>query len=126
MASRDCLVWLERVAGDSRATRLITSTSTSVRCASSKAHLFVAVDHTSKFAFASLYCRATTLTAATFLKALVQTVPHRIYMVPTNTGVRLSGSGKPRSHVVEQLFGRVCQACGIEHRLAKHYPWTNS
>lgn len=43
-----------------------------------KAYLFVAVNRTSKFAFARLYRRATTLTTAAFLKALYSAT-NRIY-----------------------------------------------
>ena len=97
-----------------------------VRAEQGKAHLFVAVDRTSKFAFARLYRRATTLTAAAFLRALVREVPYRIHTVLTDNGTQFSDSGKPRRHVTEHLFDRVCREHGIEHRLTRPYhPWTN-
>ena len=97
-----------------------------VRVEQGKAHLFVAVDRTSKLAFARLYRRATTLTAAAFLKALVRAVPYRIHTVLTDNGVQFSDSGKPRRHPAEHLFDRICRENGIEHRLTRPYhPWTN-
>jgi hypothetical protein len=47
-------------------------------------HLFVAVDRTSKFAFAQLHERATRRIAADFLQALVAAVPYRIHTVLTD------------------------------------------
>lgn len=58
-----------------------------VRVEQGKAYLFVAVDRTSKFAFARLYRRSTTLTAAAFLKALIKKVPYRIHTVLTDNGI---------------------------------------
>ena len=58
-----------------------------VRVEQGKAFLFVAVDHTSKFAFVTLYRRTTTLTAAAFLKALIKEVPYRIHTALTDNGI---------------------------------------
>lgn len=99
-----------------------------VRVEQGKAHLFVAVDRTSKFAFARLYRRATTLTAAAFLKALLKAVPYRIHTVLTDNGIQFSNSADPRRYKYEKshAFELVCRAHGIEHRLTKPYhPWTN-
>ena len=99
-----------------------------VRVEQGKAHLFVAVDRTSKFAFARLYRRATTLTAAAFLKALLRAVPYRVHTVLTDNGIQFSNSADPRryKHVSSHAFELVCRANGIEHRLTKPYhPWTN-
>jgi hypothetical protein len=51
-------------------------------------YLFVAVDRTSKFAFAQLHDRATRRIAADFLRALVAAVPYRIHTVLTDNGTQ--------------------------------------
>jgi len=99
-----------------------------VRVEQGKAHLFVAVDRTSKLAFARLYRRATTLTAAAFLKALLKAVPYRIHTVLTDNGIQFCDSADPRryEHARSHAFEPVCRQHGIEHRLTKPYhPWTN-
>ncbi len=97
-----------------------------VRVEQGKAHLFVAVDRTSKFAFARLYRRATTLTSVAFLKALIRAVPYRIHTILTDNGIQFADAGKPRRYGFPHPFGRLCRARGIEHRLTKPYhPWTN-
>ena len=97
-----------------------------VRVEQGKAHLFVAVDRTSKFAFARLYRRATTLTSVAFLKALVKAVPYRIHTILTDNGIQFADAGKPRRYGFPHPFGRLCRAYGIEHRLTRPYhPWTN-
>lgn len=48
-----------------------------------KLHLFVAVDRTSKLAFARLYDAANRKTASHFLEALVATIPYKVHTVLT-------------------------------------------
>ena len=55
-----------------------------VRTEQGKLHLFVAIDRTSKFAFARLHEKATRRVAADFLHALVEAVPYRIHTVLTD------------------------------------------
>src|SRR4028119_1151226 len=50
--------------------------------------LFVAVDRTSKFAFAQLHEKATRGVAADFLRALVAAVPYRIHTILTDNGTQ--------------------------------------
>ena len=86
----------------------------------------MAVDRTSKFAFARLYRRATTLTSVTFLKALLKAVPYRTHTVLTDNGIQFADAGKPRRYGFPHLFGWLCQAHGIEHRLTRPYHlWTD-
>ncbi len=105
-----------------------------------KLHLFVAVDRTSKFAFAQLHERATRRVAANFLQALVDAVPYRIHTVLTDNGVQFTDTlpsdeapgteaaidaiwaarGEPRLYRVH-AFGHACERHGIEHRLTKPY-----
>ncbi len=57
-----------------------------VRTEQGKLYLFVAIDRTSKFAFAQLHERATRRIAADFLRALVAAVPYTIPTVLTDNG----------------------------------------
>ena len=59
-----------------------------VRTAEGKLYLFVAIDHTSKFAFVQLVERANTKTASAFLHALVEAVAYRIHTVLTDNGTQ--------------------------------------
>src|SRR5918993_222976 len=90
-----------------------------------KLRLFVAIDRTSKFAFARLVESAGKMEAARFLRELVEAVPCRIHTVLTDNGVRFT----PRKQDVwdgRHIFDRVCDEHGIEHRLTKvNHPWTN-
>jgi transposase InsO family protein len=116
-----------------------------VRTEQGKLYLFVAVDRTSKFAFARLHERATRRVAADFLHALVEAVPYRVHTVLTDNGTRFTDTlpvdedpeaeaaidalraarGEPRLWRVH-AFDHACERHGIEHRLTKPYhPWTN-
>jgi transposase InsO family protein len=101
-----------------------------VRTAEGKLHLFVAIDRTSKFAFAQLVDRANTKTASAFLNALVEAVPYQIHIVLTDNGIQFADLPKNRKGPTAMLrghpFDRACQRHGIEHRLTKpNHPWTN-
>ena len=106
-------------------------------------HLFVAIDRTSKFAFAQLHGRATRRIAADFLRAPVAAAPYTVHTVLTDDGTQFVGNspvdeaadaeaeaiwaarGEPRVYRVH-AFARACERNGIEHRLAKpRHPWTN-
>ena len=92
-----------------------------VRTEQGKLHLFVAIDRTSKLAFAQLHEKATHQVAADFLNTLADSdqgdaedtqIPWRICQ-QARTG---------RVHA----FGYACDKHGIEHRLTRpYYPWTN-
>jgi transposase InsO family protein len=90
-----------------------------------KLRLFVAIDRTSKFAFARLVESAGKMEAAQFLRDLIEAVPYRIHTVLTDNGVQFT----PRKQDIwdsEHVFDRVCRAHGVEHRLTKvNHPWTN-
>ena len=101
-----------------------------VRTAEGKLHLFVAVDRTSKLAFAKLEEKANTYTASDFLRALIEAVPYRVHTVLTDNGVQFCDAPKNRSGPTAtwrvHRFDRVCREHGIEHRLTKpNHPWTN-
>lgn len=101
-----------------------------VRTEEGKLHLFVAIDRTSKFAFAQLGQRANTKTATAFLEALVEAVPYAIHTVLTDNGIQFADLPRNRTGPTARFrghpFDRACQNHGIEHRLTKpNHPWTN-
>jgi transposase InsO family protein len=53
-------------------------------------YLFVAIDRTSKFAFAELHEKATRRVAGTFLRALAAAVPYKIHTVLTDNGTHFT------------------------------------
>jgi transposase-like protein len=88
-----------------------------VRTATAKAYLYVAVDRTSKRAFARLDRRATALVSAAFLKVLVKAVPYRIHTVLTDNGVQFADAARRRVNGFHHPFDRMCRLLGVEHRL---------
>ena len=90
-----------------------------------KLRLFVAIDRTSKFAFARLVESAGKMEAAEFLRDLVKAVPYAIHTVLTDNGIQFT-SRKRDIWDFQHIFDRVCDEHGIEHRLTKvNHPWTN-
>ena len=59
-----------------------------VRTEEGKLHLFVAVDRTSKYAFAQLHRAANVQIAAGFLAELIAAVPYKIHTVLTDNGIQ--------------------------------------
>lgn len=101
-----------------------------VRTAEGKLYLFIAIDRTSKVAFARLVEKANTVTAITFLDELVAAIPYRIAVVLTDNGIQFADLPKNRKGPTAMLrghpFHRACRRHGIEHRLTKpNHPWTN-
>lgn len=96
-----------------------------VRTDEGKLYLFVAIDRTSKFAFARLFRKATRPVAVQFLKELIATVPYRIHTILTDNGIQFANRSKDR-YAFKLLFDRVCEQHAIEHRRTKpNHPWTN-
>ena len=110
-----------------------------VRTEEGKLHLFVAIDRTSKFAFAELHEKATRAVAANFLKALIAAVPYKIHTVLTDNGTHFTTPGNVCSMAQElkeclargetvwaHAFEYACAKNDIDHRLTKpKHPWTN-
>ncbi len=101
-----------------------------VRTEEGKLHMFVAVDRTSKFAFARLEKKANRKTATAFLEALIEAVPYTIHTVLTDNGVQFcyqpSHRNGPTARYTTHMFDLRCRQNGIEHRLTKpNHPWTN-
>jgi transposase InsO family protein len=110
-----------------------------VRTEQGKLHLFVAIDRTSKFAFAELHEKATTRVAADFLRHLIAAVPYKIHTVLTDNGIHFTTPGAGSSAVAQikeaiasghlfraHAFELACAQHDIDHRLTKpNHPWTN-
>ena len=101
-----------------------------VRTEEGKLYLFVAIDRTSKYAFAQLHRAATVKTATGFLAALIQAIPYKIHTVLTDNGIQFGDAiqhhSGPTARYRLHLFDRVCRAYDIEHRFTKpNHPWTN-
>ena len=96
-----------------------------VRTEEGRLRLFVAIDRTSKFAFARLVESAGKMEAAQFLRELIAAVPYQIHTVLTDNGVQFTPR-KQDIHDGWHIFDRVCEGHGIEHRLTKvNHPWAN-
>jgi transposase InsO family protein len=101
-----------------------------VQTAQGKLFLFVAIDRTSKFAFAKLAEKANRVTASAFLTALIEAVPYKIHTVLTDNGIQFTFPPRyangPTARCATHMFEVRCRENGIEHRLTKpNHPWTN-
>jgi Integrase core domain len=96
-----------------------------VRTEEGKLSLFVAIDRTSKFAYAELHEEANKMVAAQFLRNLIATVPYKIHTVLTDNGIQFTNR-KRDVYAFHHIFDRICDEHGIDHRLTKtNHPWTN-
>jgi transposase-like protein len=96
-----------------------------VQTAEGKLYLFVAIDRTSKYAYAELHEKATCMVARDFLVNLIAAVPYAIHTVLTDNGIQFARREGTEAYWVIP-FDRVCKAHDIEHRLTKIcHPWTN-
>jgi len=88
-------------------------------------YLFVAIDRTSKVAFAELHPRAKRVVAAEFQRRVLEKLPYKVHTVLTDKGVQFA----PQVHQFlpgGHSFDRICRAYGEENRLTKPaHPWTN-
>ncbi len=90
----------------------------------------MAIDRTSKFAFAQLAEKANRVTASAFLTALIEAVPYKIHTVLTDNGIQFTFPPRyadgPTARYATHMFDMCCRENGIEHRLTKpNHPWTN-
>ncbi len=81
-------------------------------------YLFVAIDRTSKFAYAELHTNQTRDTACRFLRQLIEIVPYHIHTILTDNGIQFANRQKDK-WVLMHLFDRICHQNGIEHRLTR-------
>ncbi len=88
-------------------------------------YLFVAIDRTSKFAYAELHPDQTRTTACQFLRQVIAAVPYHIHTILTDNGIQFTNRLKDK-WAFKHLFDRICEEHNIEHRLTKvNHPWTN-
>ncbi|MHC0449467.1 MAG: IS481 family transposase, partial [Candidatus Lariskella arthropodorum] len=96
-----------------------------VRTEEGKLYLYVAIDRTSKFAYAELYKSQTKIIAADFLTNLIKALPYKIHKVLTDNGIQFTNHAHHK-HAFTHIFERVCRENHIEHRKTKvKHPWTN-
>lgn len=96
-----------------------------LRTEEGKLWMFVAIDRTSKFAFAKLVPKAGKIAAAQFLRDVVEALPYRVHTALTDNGIQFTNRKQDR-HAFAHAFGIACAEHGIEHRLTKvNHPWTN-
>ena len=96
-----------------------------VRTAEGKLYLYVAIDRTSKFAYAELHKSQTKMIAADFLRNLIKAVPYKINKVLTDNGIQFTNHDHHKN-AFTHIFERVCNENKIEHRKTKiKHPWTN-
>lgn len=90
-----------------------------------RVYLFVAIDRTSKLAFAEVLPRATKMLAANFLRRVLAAIPYKVHKVLTDNGTQF-GNMPHQGYAWRHIFDRVCDEHGIEHRFTKPaHPWTN-
>ena len=81
-----------------------------VRTEEGKLYLFVAIDRTSKFAYAELHGKANRRTAIDFLKALIKAVPYKIHTVLTDNGIQFTDL--PKNRLGPAAVGAsICSTC---------------
>ena len=96
-----------------------------VKTEEGKLYLFVAIDRTSKFAYAELQPEMTKMVAAQFLRNLIEAVPYKIHTVLTDNGIQFTNRKQDKG-AFEHIFSRVCKENQIDHRLTQvNHPWTN-
>lgn len=95
-----------------------------VQTAEGKLRLFVAIERTSKFAYAELHQEAGKMVAAQFVRNLIAAVPYAIHTVRRDNGIQFTNHSRHK-YAFHHIFDRVCDENSIEHRLTKvNHPWT--
>jgi transposase InsO family protein len=98
--------------------------SCGIRCEEGKLFLFLAIDRTSKFAYAELHNQATRLIAAQVLAKRIEAVPYRIHTVLTGNGIQFTHKPGTSTYSMHS-FDRIGRTHDIEHRLTQpNHPWT--
>ena len=87
--------------------------------------MFVAIDRTSKYAYAELHDWATRMASRDFLTHLIAAVSYRIHTILTDNGFQFAARRGTGAYWMIP-FERICSAHKIEHRLTQIcHPWTN-
>ena len=88
-------------------------------------YLFVAIDRTSKRAFAGWQPRATKALAANFLRRIRSAIPNEGYQGLSDNGTQF-GNMPHQVCAWRHIFDRVCAEHGIDHRFTRPaHPWTH-
>ena len=90
-----------------------------------KQYLFVAIDRTSKLAFAELHPQATQAIAVDFLRQVLSQIPYKVHKLLTDNGIQFRNLPH-HTRVGRHPVGQLCDEWGIEQRFTKPaHPWTN-
>ena len=100
---RSCTIWLGYIHID-----IAEVATAEVATAEGKLHLFVAIDRTSKVAYAELHGEAKRATAVAFLRAVIAFFPYCLHTVLTDNGIQFTHCKQDR-YAFRHLFDRVCQ-----------------
>ena len=85
----------------------------------------MAIDRTSKLAFAELQGHATQATATDFLRRVLAQLPHKVHTILTDNGVQFRHLPQ-HPQASRHPFGQLCDEWGIAQRFTKPaHPWTN-
>ena len=90
-----------------------------------KQYLFIAIDRTSKLAFAELHPQATQAIAVEFLRRVLPQIPYKVHKLLSDNGIQFRNLPH-HVHVGRHPVGQLCDEWGIEQRFTKPaHPWTN-
>ena len=90
-----------------------------------KQYLFIAIDRTSKLAFAELHPQATQVMAVEFLRRVLPQIPYKVHKLLSDNGIPFRNLPH-HVHVGRHPVGQLCDEWGIEQRFTKPaHPWTN-
>ncbi|MGI4735166.1 MAG: IS481 family transposase [Janthinobacterium lividum] len=90
-----------------------------------KQYLFIAIDRTSKLAFAELHPQATQAIAGGFLRRVLPQIPYKVHKLLTDNGIQFRNLPH-HTQVGRHPIGQLCDEWGIEQRFTKPaHPWTN-
>ncbi|AMJ65215.1 IS481 family transposase [Hymenobacter sp. PAMC 26628] len=96
-----------------------------VQAEEGKQYRFIAIDRTSKLAFAGLHPHATQAIAVDFLRRVLPQIPYKVHKLLTDNGIQFRHLPH-QPQVGRPPVGQLCDAWGIEQRFTKPaHPWTN-
>ena len=88
-----------------------------VRTEEGKLYLFVAIDRTSKFAYAELHAQSDRTGAVAFLRSLIKVVPYKIHTLLTDNGVQFCHPPRYRNGPTAKYIAHMFDLCCHEwHR----------
>ena len=95
-----------------------------LRLAAGKLNMFLAIDQVSKFTYVEFRDDTGKMNGADFLRGVVNAFPYTIHTVLTDNGMSFADlpknrNGPSRRYLGAQIFDRVCNENGIEHKLTK-------